>query len=84
MARRDEITNKGPLSGNTRSHALNHSKRKWNLNLQKVKMYDENHNIVKVKVSARTLKGLKKHNKIVPPMIIKKINPSENNKETKL
>lgn len=73
MARRDVITNKGPLSGNTRSHALNHSKRKWNLNLQNVKIYDDNGNIIKVKVSARTLKTLKKHNKIVPPMIIEKV-----------
>lgn len=81
MARRDEITNKGPLSGNTRSHALNHSKRKWNLNLQNIKIYDDNRNIVKVKVSARTLKSLKKHNKIVPPMIIKKVDYDKEQKQ---
>lgn len=65
MSKRDDITKKGPLSGNTRSHALNHNKRVWNLNLQKVKIWDENNNIVEVKVSARTLKTLKKNNKIV-------------------
>ncbi|MDE5553170.1 MAG: 50S ribosomal protein L28 [Malacoplasma sp.] len=65
MSRRDDITKKGPLSGNTRSHALNHSRRTWNLNLQKVKIWDENNNIVEVKVSARTLKTLKKNNKVV-------------------
>lgn len=81
MARRDEITNKGPLSGNTRSHALNHSKRKWNLNLQNIKIYDDNGNIVKVKVSTRTLKSLKKHNKIVPPMIIKKVDYDKEQKQ---
>lgn len=36
MARKDDITGKGPLSGNNRSHALNATKRKFNLNLQKV------------------------------------------------
>lgn len=65
MARRDELTGKGPLSGNKRSHAMNHSKRRWNLNLQNVKVYDEKGIIVTVKVSARTLKTLKKYNRVV-------------------
>lgn len=65
MARKDQITGKGALSGNKRSHAMNHSKRRWNLNLQTVKMIDANGNTISVKVSARTLKTLKKHNKIV-------------------
>lgn len=78
MARRDNLTNKGALSGNTRSHALNHSRRKWNVNLQNVKIYDDNNNVITVRVSARTLKTLKKHNRVVPPTIIKKVyeNPS--------
>lgn len=65
MSRKDEITKKGPLSGNKRSHAMNQTKRRWNLNLQNVKIYDENNNVVKVKVSARTLKTLKKQNRVV-------------------
>lgn len=65
MARKDQITGKGALSGNKRSHAMNHSKRRWNLNLQTVKMIDANGNVISVKVSARTLKTLKKHNKVV-------------------
>ncbi len=65
MARKDQLTGKGALSGNKRSHAMNHSKRRWNLNLQTVKMIDANGNIISVKVSARTLKTLKKHNKVV-------------------
>lgn len=75
MARKDQLTGKGALSGNKRSHAMNHSKRRWNLNLQTVKMIDANGSIISVKVSARTLKTLKKHNKVV-----KFIN-EENNKE---
>ncbi|BAC44193.1 50S ribosomal protein L28 [Malacoplasma penetrans] len=65
MAKVDQITKKRAMTGNTRSHALNHSRRRWDLNLQKVKIYDENNNIVEVKVTARTLKGLKKNNKVV-------------------
>ncbi|MGL4768663.1 MAG: 50S ribosomal protein L28 [Mycoplasmoidaceae bacterium] len=64
MARKDELTGKGPLSGNKRSHAMNHSKRKWNVNLQNVKIYDEKGNITSVKISTRTLKTLKKHNRV--------------------
>lgn len=65
MAKIDQITKKKSMTGNTRSHALNHSRRTWELNLQRVKIYDENNNIKEVKVSARTLKTLKKHNKVV-------------------
>lgn len=35
MARRCQLSGVGPLSGNTRSHAMNASKRKFNVNLQK-------------------------------------------------
>ena len=35
MSRKCQISGRGPLSGNTRSHALNSSRRKWNVNLQK-------------------------------------------------
>ncbi len=65
MARKDDITKKGALSGNRRSHALNATRRKWNLNLQKVKVLDENGRPQKLKVSARTMKTLKKQGKIV-------------------
>ncbi len=62
MARKDQLTGKGPLSGNTRSHAMNHSKRRWNLNLQKVRIKVGENSTATVKVSARTLKTLKKLN----------------------
>lgn len=65
MSRKDQLTGKGPLSGNKRSHAMNHSKRRWNLNLQNVKIMDSNNNHITVKVSARTLKTLKKQNRVV-------------------
>ena len=36
MSKRCAITGKGPLTGNKRSHAMNATRRKWNVNLQKV------------------------------------------------
>ena len=62
MSRRDMLTGKGPLSGNTRSHAMNHSRRRWNVNLQTVRIETVNGSTMKIKVSARTLKTLKKNN----------------------
>ncbi len=63
MSRKDQITGKKAMSGNTRSHALNHSRRQWGLNLQTVTI-KENGKTKKVKVSARTLKTLRKNNKL--------------------
>jgi len=60
MARKDYLTGKGALSGNSRSHALNATKRKWNLNLQKIKVVNENGTMQTIKVSARTLRTMKK------------------------
>ncbi len=64
MSRKDDITKKGPLSGNNRSHAMTHSRRVWNLNIQTVEVKDGPGKTKKVKVSARTLKTLKKQNKL--------------------
>ncbi|AEM68616.1 50S ribosomal protein L28 [Mycoplasma putrefaciens] len=65
MARKDALTGKAALSGHSRSHALNATKRKWNLNLQKVRVMDERGNVFNIKVSARTLRTLKKQEKLV-------------------
>ncbi|WKX02722.1 50S ribosomal protein L28 [Candidatus Mycoplasma mahonii] len=59
MSRKDDISGKGALSGNNRSHALNATKRKFNLNLQKITIMD-NGQKKNVKVSAKTAKTLKK------------------------
>lgn len=63
MARKDDITKKGPMSGNNRSKALNATRRKWNLNLKNVEIKDGT-TTKKVKVSARTARTLKKQNKL--------------------
>ena len=59
MSRVWAITGKGPMSGNKRSHALNATRRKWNVNLQKATIM-VNGKPQKVYVSARALRTLKK------------------------
>ena len=55
MSRVCEVSGKGPLTGNRRSHSLRATRRKWNVNLQQVPINGE-----KKRVSARTLRTLKK------------------------
>jgi large subunit ribosomal protein L28 len=64
MARQDQITGKRALRGNTRSFSMNHSRRTWELNLQKVNVIIGKGKTKRMRVSARTLKSLKRDNKI--------------------
>lgn len=50
-------TGKGTVYGNRRSHALNATRRQWKVNLQTVRIVDENGNVIKTKVSARALRS---------------------------
>ncbi|NQZ66033.1 MAG: 50S ribosomal protein L28 [Mycoplasmatales bacterium] len=63
MARKDDITGKRAMSGNYRSHALNSTKRKFNLNLQKVTVIEDGKKKT-LKVSAKTAKTLKKQGRV--------------------
>lgn len=60
MAKKDEITGKGPLFGNLRSHALNSSRRKFNVNIQKITVTNSKGKPVTLKISAKTIKTLKR------------------------
>ncbi|MCS7082051.1 MAG: 50S ribosomal protein L28 [Bacteroidetes bacterium] len=61
MARRDELTGKGPVSGFHVSHANNHTKRRFLPNLQKKRFYvPEEGRWVTLKVSAQTIKTIEK------------------------
>ena len=62
MSKVCEITGKGPLSGNNRSHSLRATRRKWNVNLQNVTLMVDG-KPQKVRVSARALKTLKAKSK---------------------
>ena len=55
MARVCPITGKGPISGNNRSHSLIATRRKWNVNLQPVKV-NINGRVVTMKLSALAIK----------------------------
>ena len=59
MARQDQITLKKAMSGNYRSHALNSTRRKFNLNLQKVTVLENNKKVTYL-VSAKTMRTLRK------------------------
>lgn len=59
MARVCELSGRGPLSGNKRSHSLRPTRRKWNVNLQK-KTIVVNGQKVKVRASTRALRSLNK------------------------
>ncbi|MFV0254596.1 MAG: 50S ribosomal protein L28 [Erysipelotrichaceae bacterium] len=58
MARVCAISGKGALSGNKRSHSRRASRRKWNVNLQKVRIMVDG-KMVRVRISARELRSLK-------------------------
>ena len=61
MARKDDLTGKGSVTGNSVSRSNNKMKRKFNRNLQKKRFYvpDEDRWIT-LKVSAKTLKTINK------------------------
>lgn len=57
MARQCYVTGKKTKSGNTRSFSLQANKRKWKVNLQKVRIIDEDGRVKRVYVSTRALKS---------------------------
>ncbi|MDK2819636.1 MAG: 50S ribosomal protein L28 [Mycoplasmataceae bacterium] len=63
MSRIDDITGTKPMSGNLRSHALNTTKRRFNLNLQKVTII-ENGEKITLRVTAKTKRTLRKQGRI--------------------
>ena len=62
MARKDQITGKGPMSGNHVSHANNKVRRTFAVNLQKKRFYvPEEDRWVTLRVSAQTIKTINKN-----------------------
>ncbi len=59
MSRKCIVTGKGPQTGNTRSHSLQATRRRWNVNLQTVKVEIDGR-LQKVAISARALRTLRK------------------------
>jgi len=64
MARKSDISGRGPLFGNHRSHAMNANRRRWNLNLQTKFIFDQKTGKkIKVKLTAAELRTLQKTQK---------------------
>ena len=62
MARRDQLSGKGPVAGNHVSHAHNKAKRTFALNLQKKRFFiPEENRWITLRVSAHTLKTIDKN-----------------------
>jgi large subunit ribosomal protein L28 len=61
MARKDEITGKGPMFGNHVSHANNKAKRRFQVNVQKKRFYiPEEDRWITLRVSTTTIKTINK------------------------
>ncbi len=61
MARKDQLTGKGPMSGNHVSHANNKVRRRFNVNLQKKRFFvPEEDRWITLRVSAQTIKTISK------------------------
>jgi len=61
MARRCEVSGKGPMSGNNVSHAKNRTKRRFLPNLRTVRIELEDGTSRKIKICAKELRTLKKN-----------------------
>lgn len=61
MSKRCDLTGVGPQTGNTVSHANNHSKRRWEPNLKKKRIFvPEENRWITVRLSVAALKTLTK------------------------
>lgn len=56
MSRKCEICGKGQVSGNNVSHSIRRTRRKWNANIQPVKV-DENGTVRRISVCTRCLRS---------------------------
>ena len=56
MSNKCEVCGKGQVSGNNVSHSNRHSRRKWNANIQVVRV-EENGSVRKAKVCTRCIRS---------------------------
>ena len=75
MARKCEVTGKGPMSGNTVSHANNKSRRRFLPNLQQRRLWVESEQrYVRLRVTAA---GLRKIDKLGVEAVLAEINAAK-------
>ncbi|MBR6529079.1 MAG: 50S ribosomal protein L28, partial [Firmicutes bacterium] len=53
MSRKCEICGKGQTSGNNVSHSMRHTRRKWNANIQTVRIAEENGTVRRANVCTK-------------------------------
>ena len=59
MSRKCEICGKGQVSGNNVSHSVRRTRRKWNANIQTVRVADENGTVRRANVCTRCIRSNK-------------------------
>ena len=59
MSRKCEICGKGQVSGNAVSHSNRHTRRKWNANIQTVRVAEENGTVRRANVCTRRIRSNK-------------------------
>ena len=57
MSKKCEICGKGQVSGNNVSHSVRRTRRKWNANIQSVKVVSENGTVSHINVCTRCLRS---------------------------
>ena len=59
MSKKCEICGKGQVPGNNVSHSMRHTRRKWNANIQTVRVVDENGTVRRANVCTRCIRSNK-------------------------
>ena len=59
MSKKCEICGKGQVSGNNVAHSMRHTRRKWNANIQTVRVVDENGTVRRANVCTRCIRSNK-------------------------
>ena len=59
MSRKCEICGKAQVSGNAVSHSNRHTRRKWNANIQTVRVAEENGTVRRANVCTRCIRSNK-------------------------
>ncbi|HAF59799.1 MAG: 50S ribosomal protein L28 [Bacillota bacterium] len=57
MARKCEVCGKGPSTGCNVSHSNRHTKRRWNANIQTIRVKEENGTVLRKKVCTRCIRS---------------------------
>lgn len=57
MSRKCEICGKGQVSGNNVSHSMRHTRRKWDANIQKIRIQEEDGTVRKANVCTSCIRS---------------------------